>query len=339
MGFVRQHGAALYSAGLFLLIGFVLGYGVQSYMAARKIDAIKHALVPIQEPVADPISLIHPLLGYRVPEAVTFGDYVHLKETFSKQITRAQKNGEVSRVSVYFRDLNSAGWVGINQNDTYYPASLLKVPVMIAYYRMAEVQPSLLSQVVTFNPIAGADPFEAPSRLVAGNDYTIENLIEHMIIDSDNGATFTLLAHIDENELHQVYTDLGIDDPGEDSSVYQIPTRTYALFFRILYNTTYLSPKYSEKALALLTRSTFVNGMVAGVPSKTRVANKFGEHVLSSDGKTVDGVELHDCGIIYYPSHPYLLCVMTSARDLDSASSIIADISRSAYAAVAAEYP
>lgn len=292
-------------------------------------------VMPLQQ-VSDEYPLIAPLFGIRVPEAVQLGQFLSLKSAIQADINDAEHAGSVSRVSIYFRDLNTTRWIGINQNDTYYPASLLKVPVMIAYYKEAEGNPGILSRVITYQNVALSDPFDAPSSLLPGRSYTIQELINAMIISSDNGATLTLLANINQDTLADVYANLGINAPGPDSSQYEISTRTYGLFFRILYNATYLSPEYSQKALALLSRATFAQGLVAGLPTGTQVAHKFGEHVVST-GKVATGVELHDCGVVYYPKHPYLLCVMTSATDVQSAASLIETVSATTYAAVAAE--
>lgn len=105
----------------------------------------------------------------------------------------------------------------------------------------------------------------------------------------------------------------------------------------MLYNATYLSSEFSERALKLLSQATFAGGLVAGVPQGTIIAHKYGEHVLSQNGSAT-GVELSDCGIIYYPAHPYLLCVMTSSYNVSTASKIIANISRASYAAVQQKY-
>lgn len=182
-----------------------------------------------------------------------------------------------------------------------------------------------------------SDPFTSPSALVAAKSYSIESLIASMITDSDNGATFTLLDHINTDFLNAVYTALGVQNPGDDSANYKISARTYGLFFRVLYNATYLSPTNSERALKLLSQATFADGLVAGVPKGTTIAHKYGNHVLSTNG-TVTGVELSDCGIVYYPAHPYLLCVMTSSYNEPDASAIIANVSRASYAAVQQRY-
>ena len=41
--------------------------------------------------------------------------------------------------------------------------------------------------------------------------------------------------------------------------------------------------------------------------------------------------ELHDCGIVYYPEHPYFLCVMTRGGDRPKLAAAIADVSKVAY--------
>ncbi len=46
---------------------------------------------------------------------------------------------------------------------------------------------------------------------------------------------------------------------------------------------------------------------------------------------TVTNVEAHDCGIVYYPDSPYLLCVMTRGKDTGQLESIIGKISQITY--------
>jgi len=329
-------GAALLAIGL--CVGAAAGYMEGKAGIESMANSIKQSLVPIEEK-GTPYNFVHPLLAYRTPEATILGDYISLKSSLQKITDSAINNGNAPRVSIYFRDLDAGRWVGINQDATYYPASLLKVPTLIAYYKEAEEDPSIFSQDIKYDPrVVPSDPFLAPSKLVAARGYSVADLITRMITDSDNGATFTLLDRINPDFLNAVYTALGIQNPGDDSANYQISARTYGLFFRILYNATYLLPQYSERALKLLSQATFADGIVAGVPKGTTIAHKYGEHVLSQNGSAT-GVELSDCGIVYYPAHPYLLCVMTSAKDVPAASAVIANISRAAYATVQQRYP
>lgn len=326
-----------YSGLLLLLAGLIVGYVLGQARLEGALDTIKDSFTPIEE-VGTSYSFVHPLLAYRVPEATTFGDYVSLKDSLQSIIDSEMHTHPTMQASLYFRDLRAARWVGISQDNPFYPASLLKVPTMVAYLKEAEENPIILNTSIAYDPrVMPTEPFITPSALITSRAYTMQELIDQMIVNSDNGATFTLLSRINPEFLHAVYVALGIQDPGDDSSNYKISARTYGLFFRVLYNSTYLSPRYSERALKILSQTTFVDGLVAGVPKGTVVSHKYGEHVFSQNGAAT-GVELSDCGIIYYPEHPYLLCVMVNAKDTLVASALIAKISRTVYDAVGREY-
>jgi hypothetical protein len=110
-----------------------------------------------------------------------------------------------------------------------------------------------------------------------------------------------------------------------------ITPQQVATLFKVLYNGTYLSHDFSEQALRLMSESSFTQGLVAGVPSSTVVSHKFGIVGITSGGVETEH-ELHDCGIIYAPNNPYLLCVMTrGASGLSNIENTIADISKTVY--------
>jgi beta-lactamase class A len=102
--------------------------------------------------------------------------------------------------------------------------------------------------------------------------------------------------------------------------------KTYSSFFRILYNGTYLSQDNSERLLTVLSRSAFSQGLSAGLPQDITVAHKFGE-ADSPDGTK----QLHDCGIVYKPRQPYLICVMTKGNNFPALAKVIGHISETVY--------
>ena len=61
-------------------------------------------------------------------------------------ISQDQNAGDVTEASVYFSDFTTGQWANVNGNDKYYPASLGKVPIMMAYYAMAENTSSILDE-------------------------------------------------------------------------------------------------------------------------------------------------------------------------------------------------
>jgi len=103
----------------------------------------------------------------------------------------------------------------------------------------------------------------------------------------------------------------------------------------MLYNASYLNKELSEKALQYLSEVDFKQGLVSGVPQGIVVAHKFGEKVF---GSSAEIKQLHDCGIVYYPRHPYLLCVMTRGASFEYLDDTIRQISSLVYQEVDAQH-
>lgn len=236
-------------------------------------------------------------------------------------------------VSVYFRELNDGIWFSIGDTQRFTLASLRKIPMLIAFLKQAENDKRVLSRKLRYqlsSDYNATQSFKPSHVMTVGQEYTIEELLYRMIAYSDNNA-FTLLASVvDRGELERVYRVFNIKIPETDTTEEFRSAVTFASFFRVLYNATYLNREMSESALRLLTMSEFRDCIVAGVPPDLPVAHKFGEHW--EQGSNVK--ELHDCGIVYYPQHPYLLCVMSKGDNFQSLTEDISSISRIVYTRV-----
>ena len=237
-------------------------------------------------------------------------------------------NGNTTHISYYFRDLNNGIWFGINEKELFSPASLFKTPVMISYFKQSEENPELLSKKIVFTE---ADKnyekqnIKPSTEMEVGKSYTIEEIINRMIIYSDNSALRILLREGDPF-AYRVFYDLNVGITSNENglenfmSVYE-----YSRFFRILYNGSYLNFEKSNKALELLTKIEFKDGLVAGLPSEVPVAHKFGERQFGEEK------QLHDYGIVYYPEKPYLICIMTRGKELSKLPHVISELSKVTY--------
>ena len=316
-----------------LLLG--IGYYIGSTMTSIPYrHFLSDSSVVNQDDATTTYPFVKPITSVDTPNALSVGDFKNL-DTQIQQAFASQPDGVLTRYSVYFRDLNSGFWFGINENDTYDPASMLKVTFAMAAYKEAEDQPGFLNQKATYTPelanLITLVPFTAASELTVNDSYTIQDLISKMIVDSDNGAKDILGNTVDKTIIDNTYLHLGLTVP-PDAGGYLISPKQYAMFFRVLYNTTYLdSYDYSNQLLQLLANSDFKKGLVAGVPSGIEVAHKFGERVFSGDNNVIISMELHDCGIIYKPNSPYLLCIMTQGKDEDTLGTAIASASAAVY--------
>lgn len=280
--------------------------------------------------------LVNPLLACDAADGLLNNpELVSFRDKLDKQLRSGLGMRHAPSVSVYFRELNDGLWFSIGEEEKFVPASLRKVPLMIALLKQAENAPQtrLLDRSVKYdlaNDYNLKQTIKPAKALVPGNLYTVRELITRMIVYSDNNA-FTLLTKIvDPVEFDRVYPVLRLLDPNAAADDVFLSVQTYESFFRVLYNASYLSREGSEWALALLSRSDFKAGLVAGVPTSVTVAHKFGEHADVADGT----VQLHDCGIVYYPNNPYLLCVMSKGSDFELLDDAIVTISRLVYAEV-----
>lgn len=237
----------------------------------------------------------------------------------------------VKSISLYFRELNDGPWFAVGETEKFAPASLLKVPVMMAILKASENDSKFLEKRlhVEFGSDSNAGSHNMPKMpLRAGDSYTVEELLYYMIVHSDNNATEILDGLVDPSVLRKTFSIMGVEYPYlSGRNDYSMTVQAYASFFRVLYNASFLDTDMSIKALKLLLESEYKDGLAAGVPSNVKVAHKFGERSVGDTGVE----QLHDCGIVYYPKRPYLLCVMTRGTRFDVLDDVIRKISQSVY--------
>ncbi|EKE20862.1 MAG: hypothetical protein ACD_7C00457G0003 [uncultured bacterium] len=275
---------------------------------------------------------INPLLECEVKNtsSILKSSELRIKKIIQEEII--EKNPE-NNISFYYRDLKNGPAFGLNEQMQYSPASLLKVPLMIAYYKYAEKDSDIFDKEITFNnpsPEFYQQEMRPAKSLEIGKNYKVGELMEFMIKYSDNEATNLLFQNMNLDDLNMIFSDLGINAPNLYDPNNSITTKDYASFFRILYNASYLSRDMSEKALGLLSTVDYKNGLVAGVPDNVIMAHKFGERESLNENKKIVR-QLHDCGIIYYSDRPYLLCIMTKGDKFEDLSKIISKISNVIY--------
>ena len=280
---------------------------------------------------------INPLVECDAGDFSEDANLIDLKKNVQFYINNQTNIHKIEFASVYYRNLNNGPWIGINAAELFSPSSLIKIPLMMAYYKMADVDPSILQKTLSYTTAYdySQQNYTPQITIVPQQKYTIEELIEHMIIYSDNAAYTILNNNLDANTVIQTYNDLGVDiskgltDPNGNI----ISVKDYSSFFRILYNASYLSKNMSEKALGLLSQSKFTDGLVAGVPDSVAIAHKFGERQYTDTHQK----QLHDCGIVYLPKKPYLICIMTRGNNFSDMANTIKNISTLTYKEISAD--
>lgn len=257
--------------------------------------------------------------------------YAKIQGDISDFIKSEKDSGRTSQVAVYFRDLENGPIFGFDETTDFVAASLLKLPIAIVYAIVAEKNPKVLEQELSFSSQEEASEQHFPPKEVieVGKFYTVKDLLKRMIVFSDNNAYNLLETHLISNNdsylVGEVFLEMGLISDG-NSYTEDLTVRRYASIFRSLYNASYFNVELSNMILDWLAQSDFEDGLRKNLPSNIEVAHKFGERLFPDGTK-----QLHDCGIIYYPGNPYLLCIMTKGDDYAELSKIISKISKDVY--------
>lgn len=307
-------GLGVLAAGF--LGGFFYGRYFDTYQISKTLADVN--FVRLESPN---YVFIKPLLTVKYGDQKDFFEFAPLQKKIESEVNSLTADKSAKAISVYFRDLSNGHWVGVNEDEEFNPASLFKIPLMIAYFKNAQTDPGVLSKKLYYGETGS-------TVLKTGTSYSADELIRYMIIYSDNAAKKLLADNISSKALYDVYSDLGVTE--KETAAAKVSARAYSLFFRVLYNASYLDQDMSEKALKLLSEPEYKEGLVAGAPEGVNIAHKFGEFGQMENGKLVS-LELHDCGIIYKPGHDFFLCVMTKGDNTQIMGQTIANLTRLIY--------
>ncbi len=326
----------IFSAVIFVVAG--LSYGAGYYYHYQETKKLISEILPVRENNFN-YKFIYPLLRYDFGDAAYFTEDKNLKQKFDDYIQQQYQNKKADKISVYFTNLKNNQWSGVNEDSQFHPGSMMKVMIAMDYYRLAQLDLpyAVMDREFVYSgdvdKIMKALPYATPTNLNIGQSYTTKFLIKDMIENSDNGAETLLLNNDDPKIMNDIYVDLGIKTPVNNSD-FTISAKEYSRFLKILYNATYLSDSFSDDILSIMSKTTFKDGISAGLPSDIIVAQKYGEGATFGPSNEVLTTELSNCGIIYDKSSPYELCVMTKANgpvNQEDLASIIKDISGIVY--------
>lgn len=281
----------------------------------------------------DGFTYIKPILLCNTDNQQKYNEDLQLSKSLSEYVQKT-----TNEISVYFLNLSNGEWASINENMTFSPASMLKVPTVVDSLKFAEKNPNTLNKKIYFDGSFDdnkAEYYKPSEYLLPNKYYAMSDLMKYTIENSDNNALKLLHENINPRSLQELYSDLKIEIP--QNVIDFMNAKTYSLFLRVLYNSTYLSRESSENVIEMMIKSDFPIGIKSGVPKEIVVADKFGERQINTPSGEVTKRELHDCGIVYAENKNYILCVMTSGKDFSSLAENISEISKLVFGHVSRE--
>ncbi len=227
-------------------------------------------------------------------------------------------------VGVYFEYLPSGNSIGVNSGNEYILVSLLKLPVVMAVYKKVEQGKVNLNEELTIEKGDLDSQFGTLYQKGAGTKITVKQAILLTLTNSDNTAKNALGHLISNNNILDVFNSLDIPQDTDKNNPVVSP-KNYSSILRSLYLSSYLTRPYSNLMLDDMTKSHFNDKIAQPIPNDIPVAHKIGVHEVVNDVPIYS-----DCGIVYLPHRPYILCIMTKAPD-DKAKEYMQTISKLVY--------
>jgi len=233
---------------------------------------------------------------------------------------RSQVEPYKDTFAFYFEYLPTGTSVGVNEKAEFPAASLLKVPVVMAYRHQVERTGEDSDREVSIRSDEIDKTFGTLYKSGAGAKIKLSEAERLALVESDNTAARVLTDNVSVDDFSEIYEGLDISLKEGDSGVI-LTAKSYASILKSLYFSSLLTKDNSQYILDLLDKSMFNDKLPAGVPSRISVAHKIG--VLGED-------LFMDCGIVYVPNRPYLLC-MISVSSEDVARERMVKMSKTVY--------
>lgn len=203
----------------------------------------------------------------------------------------------LEHTSLYFEYINTGANISINPDVRILPASLIKVPLAMAVMKKIERGDwKLYNELVMMKEDRDPEWWDVYKHPI-GTPITIENLIEEMLLHSDNTAYRILYRNLSLDEVRDVFTSLGLEDFFDQE--WKVTAKEYTRLIRSLYTANYLTPEHSQFLLSILSRTDYDDYLGQWIPDEVWFAHKIWEN----ESKTV----ILDAGLVYIWQRVYLI--------------------------------
>ncbi|CAA9408756.1 MAG: Beta-lactamase class A-like and penicillin binding proteins (PBPs) superfamily [uncultured Rubrobacteraceae bacterium] len=293
----------------------------------------------VPEPEREEIGVLPDVGPAQTPPAETTTDGVpedereRVEEVVGKLEERVKDYDGVA--GVYVRDLDEGFGYGVRADETFFSASIIKVPVMVAVYRKVEKGDLKFSQEVELKKedwAAGAGWLQWEK---AGTKQTVGDLLLLMMTQSDNVATNALVRMVGgRDHVNRVAESLGAKDTllyqkvsSERGAVPRLDNRTtprdMATMLQKIADGKAANEKSCGYMIDLMHTDELDWWLDAGLPDEVDAANKAG-WLYQVYG---------DVGIVEHDGRRYTVAILSKhgSATVDEGAVLIEDLSRTVW--------
>ena len=229
------------------------------------------------------------------------------------------------KTGFFYKNLETGETINWNENEKFIPASVIKLPVMMAIFKMAERGEADLYEKIRIRHEQKMPSCGALNSFTDEPEIDILTLCSLMITISDNTATNVLISHFGTEKLNRKFAQMGLEDTRVNRLLFDMeaskkgiqncatPKET-AFLLEELHCGRFVSEKVSEAIKEILLRQQINHKIKEKLPPGTRAAHKTGE----------DDYISNDAGIIY-ASQPFIFSFFSNDTKVSEVNSFMRD--------------
>jgi beta-lactamase class A len=225
---------------------------------------------------------------------------------------------------LYVLRLDDASAYGVNEDEVFEAASLLKLPVMVGMYMGAEDGNIDLGEeyiLKSSDKIAGSGSLYSEPE---GTVLTYRQLIEYMGQESDNTAFGIARGILGEEKIEEVIEEISMEDTNFSEN--ETTPRDIGVFFKNLWDGQIISQEAKDELLGYLIDTIYESWIPEGLPN-IRVAHKFGREVHV----------VNDAGIVFTDG-PFVLVILSKGVVEREADEVFPELARIIYQVETSRY-
>lgn len=243
--------------------------------------------------------------------------------------------------SVVVEDVNKGKSFSLNGNESYYAASIIKVPIMAAVFAAAEEGSIRLGDFLQLRKddiVGGSGVLQFMSL---GIELPINDLVTLMIIQSDNTATNMLMDLIGMEKIQAVMNGFGMErseihhklmivQANRANSNEITATDMTALLTQIAQGQC-VSLHASDQMVRVMKHQQLSNGLIDNLPAnESTIVGAIPKWELAGKTGTVEGI-MHECALLYVNRQCMAVTVLSKDCSEDEARQMIAQIGSDVY--------
>lgn len=205
--------------------------------------------------------------------------------------------------SFLYQDLYSGYTVSYNEESPIFTASTIKAPAMIYLYEEASRGKIDLNEKLTYTSnfySGGSGILQTKS---VGTSYTIEQLIQYSIHDSDNIAYRMLMNHYGRKNILNYWQNLGTKNIYTLDTIWGVTSaKDASIYMKEMYRFSKENDTYGKRLLKYFKEAEW-----------KLITNKDGTFNTANKGGW-SGTAIHDVAIVF-EKNPYLLIIMSNTGE------------------------